>query len=57
MSRKPPRRQKVSFIATKKVHVPTKVAFTTKTGKRVAFSATKKVSKPVRVTFYKKTKK
>lgn len=54
MARKPTQRQKVSFVATKKVAKPQRVSFTTKTGKKVSFRATKKVSKPVRVTFYRK---
>lgn len=56
MPRKSSRRQKVSFIATKKVTVGQKVSFRTKKGKNVSFTAHKKVSKPVRITFYTKSK-
>ena len=57
MARKSPSRKKVSFIATKKVSVPSKVSFSTRTGKRVTFAAKKKTTKRVRVTFYKRSKK
>ena len=56
MPRKRSQKQKVTFVAKKKVSLPSKVSFTTTTGKKVSFKASKKVSKPVRVTFYKKTK-
>ncbi len=51
------RKQKVSFIAKKKVSKPVKVKFYTKAGKTVSFTAKKKVTKPVRVKFYAKKKK
>jgi len=51
-----PRREKVSFTATKKVAKPVKVSFTTKSGEKVSFKATKKVSRPVKVSFYRKRK-
>ena len=41
----------VSFIAEKKVSVPTKVSFQTESGSKVAFKAHKTVKKPVRVSF------
>lgn len=56
-ARKSPSRHKVSFIATKKVRVPTRVSFSTKTGRRVTFAAKKTATKRVRVTFYKRSKK
>jgi len=52
------RREKVLFIAEKKVPKPVKVEFYTKSGERVFFKGHKEVTKPVRVEFYaKKTKK
>lgn len=57
MPRRSPKTKKVSFTATKRVNIPTRVSFTTKSGKRVRFTASKKVSVPVRVTFYKRIKK
>jgi len=57
MARKTSRRERISFIATKRVSVPTRVTFTTAKGKKVTFAATKKVSKPVRVTFCRRRKK
>jgi ribosomal protein S5 len=56
-SRKPSTRQKVSFIATRKVAKLSRVSFTTRAGKKVRFTATKKGSRPVRVTFYKSKSK
>ena len=53
-SRKPTRREKVSFKATKKVSKPVNVSFATKSGQRVSFKATRKVSVPVKVSFYRK---
>lgn len=57
MPKKSSGRQKVSFVATKKIARPHRVSFTTRTGERVTFTAVKKVARPVRVTFYKKRKK
>ena len=51
------RREKVSFVADKKVSKPVRVEFYTKDGERVAFKAHKKVIKPVRVEFYAKKEK
>ncbi len=51
------RREKISFIAEKKVSKPVRVEFRTKEGEKVAFKAHEKVSKPVRVEFYAKKKK
>ena len=44
-------KHRVSFVAKKKVSVPTKVRFETKSGDPVAFAAHKTVKKPVRVRF------
>lgn len=51
-----PKREKVTFKATKKVNRPVKVSFHTRSGEKVTFKATKKVGKPVTVTFYRKKK-
>lgn len=56
-SRKSPRRERVSFTATKKVSKPVRVSFSTKSGGKISFKATKKVSVPVKVNFYRKKKK
>jgi len=53
----PKRKQKVSFIAKKKVIKPVKVTFYTREGEKVSFIAKKKVIKPVKVEFYVKGKK
>lgn len=45
------RKHHVSFVAEKKVSVPTKVSFRTEDGTKVAFKAHKTVKKPVRVSF------
>ena len=55
-SRKPVKRGKVSFKATKKVSKPVKVSFATRSGQKVSFKATKKVSVPVKVSFYRSRK-
>jgi len=57
MPKKSSGKQKVSFVARKKVTVPARVSFTTKSGQRVSFAAKKKVPKPVRVTFYRRSRK
>jgi hypothetical protein len=46
-----PKKQTVSFTATKKVKEPTDVKFRTKSGKKVSFEAEKPVSKKVPVKF------
>jgi hypothetical protein len=51
------RKQKVSFIAEKKVPKPVKVEFYTNDGKRVSFQGHKQVKKPVKVEFYVKKEK
>lgn len=51
------RREKISFVADKKVSNPVVVAFRTKEGERVAFKAHQQVTKPVKVQFYAKKKK
>ncbi len=52
------RREKISFVAERKVTKPVKVDFYTKRGERVSFQGHKQVTKPVRVEFYvKKSKK
>jgi len=51
------RRQKVGFIAKKRVRRPVRVKFYTRTGKEVSFKAHKKITRPVRVKFYAKKKK
>lgn len=51
------RREKVSFVADKKVSKPVRVEFYTKDGEKVAFRSHKQVTKPVRVEFYAKKKK
>ena len=45
------KKHRVSFVAEKKVSVPKKVQFETKSGDPVAFAAHKTVKKPVRVRF------
>lgn len=50
MSKK--RRQKVSFIANKRVIKPIRVKFYTRSGKKISFISKKKVVKPVKVEFY-----
>jgi hypothetical protein len=46
-----PKKQTVSFTATKKVKEPTDVNFKTKSGTKVSFEAEKPVSKKVPVKF------
>lgn len=46
-----PKKQTVSFNATKKVKEPTDVKFKTKSGEKVSFEAEKSVSKKVPVKF------
>ena len=46
-----PKKQTVSFLATKKVKEPTDVKFKTKSGTKVSFEAEKSVSKKVPVKF------
>ena len=50
-------REKISFIAEKKVSKPVSVEFLTKEGEKIAFKAHEKVSKPVKIEFYAKKKK
>lgn len=50
-------RQKVEFIADKKVSKPVKVEFYTKDGEKVSFRGHKDVTKPVKVEFYAKREK
>ena len=50
-------REKVSFIAEKKVPKPVKVEFYTKSGERVSFKGHKEITKPVKVEFYAKKDK
>ncbi len=52
-----PRREKISFIAERKVSKPVKVEFYTKDGERVLFKGHKNVEKPVKVEFYAKKDK
>lgn len=52
-----PKREKVSFVAKKKIVKPVKVGFYTRSGEKVSFTAKKKVVKPVKVQFYAKKKK
>lgn len=52
-----PRREKVSFIAKRKVIKPVRVKFYTGTGEKVSFKARKEVKKPVKVEFYARKKK
>jgi hypothetical protein len=52
MSKK--QRQKVSFIAEKKVSKPVKIKFYTSGGQKVSFTGHKQVKKPVKVEFYAK---
>ena len=52
-----PRRQKIAFVAKKKVSKPVKVAFYTKDGEKVAFKAHAQVTRPVRIQFYAKRSK
>jgi hypothetical protein len=51
------RREKISFIAEKKVTKPVKVEFYTKKGEKVTFKGHQQVKKPVKVEFYVKKKK
>ena len=52
------RKEKVSFIAQKKVIKPVRVKFYTREGEKVSFKASKEIKKPVKVEFYaRKTKK
>lgn len=52
------RREKISFVADKKVSKPVKVEFYTKEGEKVSFKGHKQATKPVKVEFYvKKDKK
>jgi len=51
------RREKISFVASKKVVKPVKVKFYTRTGGKVSFTAKRKIVKPVKVEFYAKRKK
>ncbi|MBI5005474.1 MAG: hypothetical protein HZC03_02640 [Candidatus Lloydbacteria bacterium] len=51
------RREKISFVADRKVSKPVKVEFYTKDGEKVAFKAERQVTKPVRVEFYAKKDK
>ncbi|WP_263386013.1 hypothetical protein [Granulicella arctica] len=46
-----PKKQTVSFTATKKVKEPTGVKFKTKSGTKVSFEAEKSVSKKVPIKF------
>lgn len=46
------RREKISFVAEKKVSKPVKVEFYTKDGERVSFKGHQEVKKPVKVEFY-----
>ena len=50
----PKRREKVSFVAEKKVSKPVKVEFYTKDGKKVIFKGHERVKKPVKIEFYAK---
>ena len=52
------RREKILFVAGKRVPKLVKVEFYTKSGEKVSFKGHKEVTKPVRVEFYaKKAKK
>jgi hypothetical protein len=51
------RREKVSFVAEKKVPKPVRVEFYTKSGERVSFKGHKEITKPVKVEFYAKKDK
>ena len=51
------RRDKISFVAARKVSKPVKVEFYTKGGDKVVFKAKQTVTKPTRVEFYAKKKK
>ena len=48
------RREKISFVAEKKVTKPVKVEFYTKDGKKVKFKGHEEVKKPVKIEFYAK---
>ncbi len=48
------RREKIAFVADKKVSKPVKVEFYTKEGEKVSFKGHKQVTKPVKVEFYAK---
>ena len=51
------RREKIEFVAEKKVSKPVRVEFYTKDGEKVAFKGHKEVTKPVKVEFYAKKDK
>lgn len=51
------RREKIAFVADKKVSKPVKVEFYTKEGEKVSFKGHKQVTKPVKVEFYAKKDK
>ena len=51
------RREKVEFIAHKKVSKPVKVEFLTKEGEKIVFKAHTRVTKPVKIDFYADKKK
>jgi hypothetical protein len=51
------RRQRVEFVAHKKVKEPTEVKFRTKAGEKIDFVAKKPVKKEVDVTFLARKKK
>jgi len=55
MSKK--KREKISFIATKKIPKKVNVSFQTRKGDSIEFRATKKVPKKVKVEFYAKKRK
>lgn len=51
------RRERISFVADRKVSKPVKVEFYTKEGEKVSFKGHQKVTKPVKVEFYAKKDK
>jgi hypothetical protein len=51
------KREKISFVAAKKVSKPVRVSFYTKNGEKVSFKGHQDVKKPVRVEFYAKKDK
>lgn len=51
------RREKISFVADRKVSKPVKVEFYTKEGEKVSFKGHQKVTKPIKVEFYAKKDK
>lgn len=51
------KKEKVSFVARKKVTKPVRVKFYTRAGEKVSFTAKKKIAKPVKVEFYARKKK